>query len=318
LIAYALIEQAELSRSPAQSASRGILRAYKKAHSGSFEGRLGFVQQLDIAMRQLFLEPVEAQKVLIISAHGVSLTGTLLVSRSVPDEEEELIDLWEYNHYFKVSPPNLTIFLSSCWGAYFGAAEALQYQANPCPVIVGPLVNVQFLLAEQMQADLLRALDGIPTALPTQFAGVGKLTPVRQALTMLFKKYNSRKYRAEYAQRFVLGIHFKIRDFHPKRAVGQLAQAVEKANTTLRELRAGEGSGVRPVYVDSRGRILVGMTRHLDDFADGVGVVGADYALSFQVLRHDKETDESTVHILKTSAKRRIAKPRHGKVGGNV
>lgn len=300
MISYALIEQAELSQSSKQRASRGILSSYKNVHTGSFDGKAEFRLQLQAAMRQLLCEPGEIQKVLIVSAHGEPLTGTLLASRSGPAEEEELIDLWEYNDHFKVAPPNLTVFLSSCWGAYFEVARAIQQNAQPCPVVVGPLVNVQFPHAQEMQACLLRALGGIQlkrTAPPNRY---GELASMRNALAPVFKKFNGRQYRSAYHQRYVLGIHFSEGDFHPGRAVGMPAAPPVDVRGILHELRAHGRDGVRPVYGDTEGRTLVGLTRHQEEFAGRMGMVNAEYALSIQIVGQNQQTGEYSVHILRT------------------
>ena len=256
-------------------------------------------------MRQLLCEPPEIQKVLIISAHGEPLTGTLLASRSGPSDEEELIDLWEYNDHFKVAPPNLTVFLSSCWGAYFEIARGIQKNARPCPVVIGPLVNVQFPHAQELQACLLRALDGIQldaTALANRY---GDLAGIRRSLAPVFKKFNSRRYRSAYHQRHVLGIHFAEGDFHPGRAVGMPAAAPVEVRGILHELRAYERDGVRPVYGDSQGRTLVGLVRHQEEFDSPIGILNTEYALSIQILGQNQDTGEYSVHILRTRARGR-------------
>lgn len=309
MIAYALIEQAELSRSTTQRASRGILSSYKKVHSGSFDGKIEFRLQLQAAMRALLCEPVEIQKVLIISAHGEPLTGTLLTSRSGPSEEEELIDLWEYNDHFKVAPPNLTVFLSSCWGAYFEIARGIQQNARPCPVVIGPLVNVQFSHAQEMQACLLRALDGIQATETAPANTYGELANMRKALAPVFKKFNSRGYRSAYHQRYVLGIHLSEGDFHPGRAVGMPAAAPVEVRGILHDLRAHEHDGVRPIYGDSEGRILVGLVRHREEFAGPMGVLRAEYALCVQILGQNEDTGEYSVHVLRTRARTKRAPP---------
>ncbi|MDB5875317.1 MAG: Uncharacterized protein JWQ07_4759 [Ramlibacter sp.] len=305
MISYALIEQNELSRSPTQRARRGILRSYKNVHSGTFEGKFEFTIQLQAAMGQLFREPEAIQKMLIISAHGVPLTGTQLASRSGETQNEDLIELWDYNDHFKVAPANLTVFLSSCWGAYREVARAIQHNAHPCPVVVGPLVNVQFGHAQEMQACLLRALDGIHPQTDVELLAQQRdgLVRVRNALAPAYKRFNNRRFRSAYHQRHVLGIHFPDGNFYPKRGADMPAAAVEEVRGILHELRVHEGGGIRPVYGDSRGRILVGLVRHHEEFTGSMGVLTAEYELCLQILDERSATGELVVHILKARKK---------------
>lgn len=200
-----------------------------------------FAKALWAAIMALHALDDDQTKVLILSAHGRRLTGTMLEAADLA------IDLSEFAHMFGVLPANLVVYVSACWGGYPAALGVIQSGIRH-PYVLGPLVDIHEGDADYMERELLDLLDAEP--------------PSRRGLYKLVRFYNDwHEVRQDHygSRRWLFGMADTSRHFFPRRAPGnQLGTSVadEEETFVVRRLLYANGSRV-PVSCeveDARGR----------------------------------------------------------------
>jgi len=189
----------------------------------TFADRMQFSSQLMVCVRDLLRVEGDGPRLLVISAHGIPLTGTDLQA-----SEGESIDLWVHADLFAGLPSSVLIYLSACFGAYPSAC-AIQDRSTDPPCVVGPLVDIQFEHANAMQNKLLDLLD----------AG----SSLRSLIRLIATQNN--KLRLSYDGRETFGMYDRKKRFYPGRTAGaQLAAPVSQRSTyTVLELISRGSSG---------------------------------------------------------------------------
>lgn len=94
--------------------------------------------------------------VLVISGHGKEKTGTAI---DLPTPKRSLNMHLVDVRLFEIRPQSLVVFLSACWGAYPGLADAFRHgDHSPRPTVVGPLVPVHPRHANELQKAIVQQL----------------------------------------------------------------------------------------------------------------------------------------------------------------
>lgn len=130
------ISSGSLSARTSRLKQHGTLATQLKAYE-LFKSKDDFKTSMVKIMRLAHKSPLDTH-MLIISSHGVPLTGTVL--------ETEQGDHIDFSHpdianFFTILPPNLLIWISACWGGYPAIVERMR-ASNNVPVIIGPLVPI--------------------------------------------------------------------------------------------------------------------------------------------------------------------------------
>lgn len=213
MVNYSILEQSLIGQNPKETARKGIPRTNNEVLYHSFTDKRTFETGLTAAIQELFKVKPEAPKLLIISAHGIPRTGTLIDAGHF-----QLIDFWEFRNHFLVLPQNLVVYLSCCFGAY-PSADAFQSGQGTHPIVIGPLVDITFQHANDFQNQLIAVLkrDATSTA----------------RIIDLANKFNHEsRYRTQYQRRYVIGVLDQSKNRHPIEAAGsQLAAPVEQRHS---------------------------------------------------------------------------------------
>lgn len=280
---YAVIEQSTLARSPLTAAGVSRQSGHKCVFTGNFSNSAEFSSTLMAGVRALVAIADDRHKLLVISAHGVPVTGTDLQA-----SDEEAINLWDFADHFAALPNSTVVFLSACFGAY-PSAEAIQ-QRSPL-FVLGPLVDIMPGDANAFQEDLLNELAG-------DLSCRSLLRIVRRHNVVLGKSYHDRS---------VFGLYDLAGHFFPRRAVGsQLAAAVSEPMTyRVVSLIAGP-NGTRTsrcqLESDDRGTYEAGMAPLLKFVSDPRELVGMRFRARHQVL---EDRADGTKSICLLNAKKR-------------
>lgn len=90
---------------------------------------------------------------LILSAHGMAQTGTLLKANS-----DEAINLRFHADFFEILPPKLVVYISACWGLYPSIIEALTSSKTHKPTLIGPLIPIKEAHNKELQIKMIDIL----------------------------------------------------------------------------------------------------------------------------------------------------------------
>lgn len=212
---YAIIEQYRIKKSGSQSEIydkdvTGHACVYKRTY------RLGeeFDKCIEEACAALSGVAKDLPKVLVISAHGHTLSGDLEIPGQEDEGDKVPISLWQHANSFQPIPDQTVVHLSSCFGAYPGAI-AIQRAPHNAPPIIAPLVNIKFDDATALHMALLNFINerGIGDVGLREF-----VDQQQQALSI----------HDPYCGRYVVGLIDRTGTQHPQGAVGnQLAAEVE-------------------------------------------------------------------------------------------
>lgn len=253
-------------------ASSALAIGKSRSHAHAFivfdEIFMGLRQFRDVmrrAMTSLHLSPV-GPKLLVVSAHGTPLTGTHL---SVGNGE--VADLWDFRDLFTVAPPTLTIYLSSCFGAY-PSAKNLQGSIINCPWVVAPLVDIHPGHANSFQLELINILTEASSS--------------DNPLKELVDKFNSR-HLSSYDGRAAMALLDKSGFVHPPSSVGEYLASPMEARTHFQVMDLISQSGVshpRLLIKAVHGELLeCGLGNFPDYFHKPEKVVGVKFSAKFQL-----------------------------------
>lgn len=286
----AIVEQAGISKR-AGLLSTTAVRGHEVVYHNTYASGEVFGRALATAIETLCSLAPEEPKVLILSAHGIPLTGTNLYT-----ESDEQINLWRYAECFSRLPPNLVVYVSACFGAYPSAA-AIQSGKRNIPYVVGPLVDIVFNYANKFQQELLDLVGAAPLS--------------RRKLFHLIHSRNkdTKRRNLEYGgRRWLFGMYDTCGNFFPRGAIGgQLAAPVEEKMTfVIRELirRGDNEAAVACIVEDEQGTLFranLAPLLHMAPNADQLS--GSRFSARYQVSSHNALVDDGHrmhyIHILK-------------------
>jgi len=259
----AILEHADLT-STTGTALSGLVGQHRCVCNESFATRVQFVAGLRSCVEALVRERDDAPKLLVISAHGIPLTGTNLEATDL-----ESIDLWLYADHFAALPSSIVVFLSACFGGY-PSLLALQQRSHLCAL--GPLVDIEMRDANAFQRDLLDVL--------------AKGGSERSLLRLVLSR--NRALRTKYDNRFVFGLCDRDGNQFPRRAPGtQLAAPVHGPTVfQIVELLADErGSVTRCRLEDEHENVFYAPIASLgQSAANSSGLIGMRVRSKYQTL----------------------------------
>jgi len=265
---YAVVEQAAIALNKKQSASKQSKHTHRLIHEVAYVDESDFGSAMERAIRAIFSLPDERPKALILSAHGIPLTGTNLEASSGKE-----INLWHYSNHFTALPANLVVYVSACFGGY-PSMGAIQ-RGYHTPYVVGPLVDIRFEHANEFQLALLDLMEDSGAS--------------RRTLYRLIRRFNSDdKLRAQcYGRRQLFGMHDVFGNFFPRSAIGQLAAPVEseKRFTVVDFVRRGESGNPLACVIedDCKVRYQANLGPLLTPGEDTDKLVGRKFSATFQV-----------------------------------
>jgi hypothetical protein len=263
---YAVVEQSTLARSPLTAARRMGEMRHNVVHEGNFSNSAEFSTALIAGVRALVETADDRPKLLVISAHGVPVTGTNL---QASDDEE--INLWEFADHFAALPTSIVVFLSACFGGY-PSARAIQKRSRR--FVLGPLVDILPGHANAFQENLLNEL-------ASDFSCRSLLRIVRRHNNSLAKSY---------LHRSVFGLYDQAGNFFPRCAVGQLAATVsEPMIYRVISLATGPGgthTGRCRLESDDRSIYDAGVAPLLRFVSHPIKLIGMRFRSRYQELEH--------------------------------
>lgn len=286
----AIIEQANISKDTGLL-STNAAGGHEVVFKATYASGKDFGCVLAAAIKKLHGLTIDQPKVLILSAHGIPLTGTNLAAAN-----DEQINLWKYAEYFSCLPPNLVVYVSACFGL-FPSAAVIQSDKRNIPYVIGPIVDIVFEHANNFQQDLLDAV------------GAGHLS--RRTLFHLIRRRNKdiELRNLQYGgRRWLFGMYDTSGYFFPRGAIGgQLAAPVEQRMTfIIRELicRGDERAAVACIVEDEQGNLLHANLGPLLHLAPNVEELrGKRFSARYQVSSPNALTDDGQrmnyIHILK-------------------
>jgi hypothetical protein len=279
----AIVEQFDIKKDCAQSASTYIGKHHDVVCNLTYTNESQFETSLMQAICALHMVERDLPKVLILSAHGVPLTGTNLATSG-----SEEIDLCCYERYFSVLPHNLVIYISACFGG-FPAARIAQSDKINTPYVVGPLVDIQFGHANDFQSRLL------------DLANQPDLS--RKSLYRLIRTFNRANFRHEYGQRQLFGMYDRSGNFFPREVIGtQLAARIEpEMRFSVENFIYSDGSSEPAACVikNDRGVLLQANLGPFLKFSKNIeDLIGRRFSGRFQIV-HPAGERISVIHLLR-------------------
>lgn len=217
----------------------------------------------------------EEQKLLIISAHGIPKTGTLVFASYF-----EQINWYEFSPYFKVLPKNLVIYISACFGIY-PLANAIRDKSLSPPFIIGPLVDIRFDHANEIQRKIITKMSE------------GKVT--KNWIEQTISTFNDpNRYPTSYGGRFVLGFYDKDGQFFPQEAIGQFAGPVEtNGNFTIHRKISVNGSSDATHFIlmnKEDGKLYRILISDLIEVPEDLDLaIGASFKAGYQVVNESSK-----------------------------
>jgi hypothetical protein len=296
MAACAIVERKDIAISKTNLASKAIPRQWV-AECKKFDNKKEFDRALLSAIQWLHRRADDELKVLIISTHGIPLTGTELDVGS-----GENVKLWDYRNHFAVLPPNLVIYVSACFGL-FPSSEYLQSDGQNRPYVLGPLVDITFAHANQFQQQLLQLLM------------TGAELASSEALHELLSRFNNDKNLRDmhYGGRECLfAMWDKDGNFFPPESQGNQLAAPAKGKTTViarKLLYTTEGkTPVACLFEDEHGHHLRATVNSFFEFSKNwEDLIGVRFGIVYQIInaneiRGKEEIDR--IHVLKASPRK--------------
>jgi hypothetical protein len=220
----------------------------------------------------------DLRHLLVLSAHGEPMTGTL-----VEVSPDVVVGLEKHGDFFKMRPAGLVVFASTCWGGYPSVLQALRTgDDTQKPFIVAPVVPIDARDANELQRRLVDAM--ITENLDD------RLDALLERTTTTFDQERAANY-AEAVFRFVR----RNGEMVPEQGEAGLAAPMERQTTYFvvavqRDPDAkGEPPGYAMVQASHNGRywrVPVPSLSEVDDDAGVYALVGRAFTFRAKILRY--------------------------------
>ncbi len=271
--------------SPLTAVGKKKLKGHQCVQLANFSNNHQFSSALRACVSALVSIEDRRPKLLVISAHGVAVTGTELQASN-----DEAISLWDFPDHFAALPTSIVVFLSACFGAYPSAA-AIQQRSQL--FVLGPVVDIAPCDANAFQKHLLDVLEVELSC---------------RSLFRLVHGYNKALSKS-YDNRFVFGFYDQAGHFFPRRALGsQLAAKVELPMnfevTSLIPALCGVGTQRCQLKADDGALFHTGIAPLLPFANKPKELVGMLFRSRYQVMQH--HADYPKVIYLLNVKKRRL------------
>lgn len=293
MVRCVIVEHEHVSEKKQELAIRGVPPEISPVVL-NYVNRETFAQAIAQAIATLRDGAEQEPKVLIISGHGVPLTGTDIDSDGVRAND---IRLWTFDQLFSDLPPNLFIYMSACFGAY-PAATALQSDDEHTPYVLGPGVDIRFEHANLFQREFLQLIA----------AGAG--LPSAAELRGLVDKFNANQNlrNMQYGGReFLFVMYEKDGSVYPEGFTGnQLAAPTKPKKIVVVEKLIRRGANNCPVACivedESGHRQFATLSALADLKEDHEDLLGIRVAITYQLLAGDHVDGDrrlERIHIVK-------------------